>query len=145
MRHFSLGNPDISFPHMEDTVSATVLIIVSCLVPAAIIVFVCLVLVPGPTVPKSVPKSLIWKRKLWEWFTGWLGLGMSCAGTWFITRYVLPLPLYHQSEQDILTSQTVLSKTSSANPAQTCSPAANPISPTSPSTSLPAFPPPQTA
>lgn len=89
MRHFSLGNPDISFPHMEDTVSAAVLIIVSCLVPAAIIVFVCLVLVPGPTVPKSVPKSLIWKRKLWEWFTGWLGLGMSCAGTWFITRYVL--------------------------------------------------------
>ena len=40
---------------------------------------------PGPSVPKSVPRSLVWRRKLWEWFTGWLGLGMSCASSWLVT------------------------------------------------------------
>lgn len=84
-RPFSLGNPEISFPHTKGTVSGTVLVLVGLLAPAVIIVITCLLFVPGPTVPKSVPKSLIWKRKLWEWFTGWLGLGMSCAGTWLIT------------------------------------------------------------
>ena len=56
--------------------------------PAGIIFVVCLTLVPGPTVPKSVPKTLIWKRKLWEWHTGWLGLAMALASTWLITSGV---------------------------------------------------------
>jgi membrane-associated phospholipid phosphatase len=75
----------ISFPHTVGTVSSTVLILAGGVGPAVVIVLVCLIFVPGPTVPKNVPKGLIWKRKLWEWFTGWLGLAMSCAATWLIT------------------------------------------------------------
>lgn len=43
-------------------------------------------LVPGRTVPKGTPKSLVWKRKLWELHAGWLGLGLSVASAWFITQ-----------------------------------------------------------
>lgn len=50
-----------------------------------IILIVVLIFVPGPTVPKGTPKSLIWKRKLWELHTGWLGLALSLVGAWFIT------------------------------------------------------------
>ena len=60
--------------------------IVGLVAPAIIIVAICLTLVPGPTVSKSTPKSLIWKRKLWEWNTGWMGLGLALAVTFFITQ-----------------------------------------------------------
>ncbi|KAL5349405.1 hypothetical protein ACLOAV_005696 [Pseudogymnoascus australis] len=84
-RPISLSNPELSYPDNPDTVTIAVVIIVSLGAPAAIIFLVSLILVPGPSVPASVPKSLIWRRKLWEWFTGWLGLGMSCASSWLIT------------------------------------------------------------
>jgi len=44
-----------------------------------------MVLVPGPTVSKSIPKALIWRRKLWEWHAGWLGLGLALASAFLIT------------------------------------------------------------
>ncbi|KFY25237.1 hypothetical protein V493_04748, partial [Pseudogymnoascus sp. VKM F-4281 (FW-2241)] len=84
-RPIDLSNPELSYPDHPDTVTVAVVVIVSLCAPAAIIFIVSLLLVPGPSVPKSVPKSLIWRRKLWEWFTGWLGLGMSCASAWLIT------------------------------------------------------------
>lgn len=49
------------------------------------IFFVALLLVPGPTVSKATPKGLIWRRKLWEWHTGWLGLALALAAAFFIT------------------------------------------------------------
>ncbi|OBT75264.1 hypothetical protein VF21_05648 [Pseudogymnoascus sp. 05NY08] len=84
-RPISLSNPELSYPDNPDTVTIAVVIIVSLGAPAVIIFLTSLLLVPGPSVPKSVPKSLIWRRKLWEWFTGWLGLGMSCASSWLVT------------------------------------------------------------
>lgn len=60
--------------------------IVGILVPIAIIAVVCLIFVPGATVPLGTPKSLIWKRKLWELHTGLLGLALSIVGAWFITN-----------------------------------------------------------
>ena len=42
------------------------LVLCGLVAPAAIIFVICLVLVPGPTVPKSTPKALVWRRKLWE-------------------------------------------------------------------------------
>ena len=56
------------------------------LVPAVIIAFIAIVFVPGPTVPKSTPKSLTWKRKLWELHTGWLGLALSLALAFITTN-----------------------------------------------------------
>ncbi|KAH6719183.1 PAP2 superfamily-domain-containing protein [Leptodontidium sp. 2 PMI_412] len=86
MRPFSLTNPEISFPHVEHEKVSLVTLACSALAgPAVIIFLICLILVPGPTVSKSIPKSLIWKRKLWEWHTGWLGLALSLAASFLIT------------------------------------------------------------
>ncbi|TAQ88533.1 Phosphatidate phosphatase/4-nitrophenylphosphatase [Chlorociboria aeruginascens] len=85
-RPFSILNPDISFPYVvHEKISSALLIICSLIIPAVIILFVALVFVPGPTVPKSVPKALIWRRKLWEWHAGWLGLALSLVAAFLIT------------------------------------------------------------
>lgn len=86
-RPFTLANDDIAFPYKtKETISASVLVVVALIAPAVIIFLVTLLLVPGPTVPKSTPRSLVWRRKLWEWFAGWTGLALSCATAWIITN-----------------------------------------------------------
>ncbi|KAH6985497.1 hypothetical protein EDB80DRAFT_756610 [Ilyonectria destructans] len=47
---------------------------------------VAIIFVPGPTVPKDTPKTLIWKRKLWELHVGWLGLALALVSAWFFTE-----------------------------------------------------------
>lgn len=84
-RPFSLVDLSISFPYVKEQISTGVLVIISLVAPAAIIFLVCLIFVPGPTVSKT-PKSLIWRRKFWEWNTGWMGLGLSYALAFFITQ-----------------------------------------------------------
>ncbi|RDW88843.1 acid phosphatase haloperoxidase-1 [Coleophoma cylindrospora] len=86
MHPFSVVDLSISYPLLQNTVSTTTLFLVSLVAPAIIVVLVTLCLVPGPTVPKSTPKGLIWRRKLWEWHTGWLGLALSLATTFVITN-----------------------------------------------------------
>ena len=87
-RHaFSLDDASISFPYRpQDTVSTTVLIIVSIVAPAVIIGIICLIFVPGPTIARGTPRFLVWRRKLWEMNTGWLGLGVTLAGSFMITE-----------------------------------------------------------
>ncbi|TGO48624.1 hypothetical protein BCON_0235g00230 [Botryotinia convoluta] len=85
-RPFSLVDPDISYPHQNhEKVPSSLLAVLAFVVPALVILLVTLTLVPGPTVPKSVPKALIWKRKLWELHASWLGLALSCALAFVIT------------------------------------------------------------
>ncbi|KAI4164046.1 MAG: hypothetical protein LQ342_002281 [Letrouitia transgressa] len=75
------------FPYVEhEKISTTVLFIVSLVAPAVIIFFVVMLLVPGPTAPPGTPKSLIFKRKLWEWNVGWLGLALALALSFFLTQ-----------------------------------------------------------
>lgn len=62
------------------------LAIVAFVAPAVIIFLVCLILVPGPTAERGTPKVLIWRRKLWEWNTGWMGLALSLATAFMITQ-----------------------------------------------------------
>lgn len=86
-RPFSPVNPSISYPYLEDTISITTVGLVGVVAPAAIILLICLVVIPGPSIDRSTtPRSLIWRRKLWEWFTGWLGLGLSIALSFFLTQ-----------------------------------------------------------
>lgn len=86
-RPFSVTDPSISFPYQNhEKVSTALLAVLALPVPAIIILLVTFTLVPGPTVPKSVPKSLIWKRKLWELHASWLGLGLSLALAFVITN-----------------------------------------------------------
>lgn len=85
-RPFSLVNSEISFPYVnKEKISTATLILCGLVAPAIIIFLVTILLVPGPTVPKSTPKALIWRRKLWELHTGWLGLGLSLAAAFLIT------------------------------------------------------------
>lgn len=80
---FSLTDENISYPLMPNTVSITVVGIVAFLVPAIIILLVSL-LVTDRTHPEGRPISP-WRRRLWELNAGWLGLGVSLAGAFFIT------------------------------------------------------------
>ncbi|KAM4059408.1 PAP2 superfamily protein [Hirsutella rhossiliensis] len=83
-RPFSLDDPNISFPFtVNQTVPTWLLVILCGLAPAVIILFIAIVLVPGGTVPKNTPQVLIWKRKLWEWHVGWLGLLLAVGSAFF--------------------------------------------------------------
>ncbi|KAK6193916.1 hypothetical protein LQW54_011983 [Pestalotiopsis sp. IQ-011] len=85
-RPFRIDDPNIGFKYTEhETVSSALLLTCNAAIPIAIILIVTLIFVPGPTVPKGTPQSLIWKRKMWELHAGWLGLAMSLCGAWFIT------------------------------------------------------------
>lgn len=85
-RPFSLVNADISYPYVtKEKISTATLILCGLAAPVVIIFLITILLVPGPTVPKSTPKALIWRRKLWELHTGWLGLGLSLAAAFLIT------------------------------------------------------------
>jgi membrane-associated phospholipid phosphatase len=86
-RPFSINNTEISYPYVtKDKISTATLLLCGLVAPGIIILLVCFLLVPGPTVLKSTPKTLIWRRKLWEWHTGWLGLGLSLASAFLITN-----------------------------------------------------------
>lgn len=62
------------------------LFVLSSGVPAVIIIIVSIIFVPGATVPKNTPASLVWKRKLWELHIGLLGLLMSVGcGFFFVS------------------------------------------------------------
>ncbi|KAF7541473.1 hypothetical protein G7054_g546 [Neopestalotiopsis clavispora] len=83
---FSLEDRSISYPLHDDTVSIAVCGIVSIVAPAAIILVVTFLVVPGPTAHKGLPQSLIWKRRLWELHASLLGLAASFIATWFIVN-----------------------------------------------------------
>ncbi|KAL7927413.1 acid phosphatase/Vanadium-dependent haloperoxidase [Trichoderma austrokoningii] len=86
-RPFSLVDPDISFPFtVHETVPDWLLFVLSSGVPAVVIIIVSIIFVPGATVPKNTPASLVWKRKLWELHIGLLGLLMSVGcGFFFVS------------------------------------------------------------
>ncbi|KAH9865546.1 hypothetical protein J1614_009131 [Plenodomus biglobosus] len=86
-RPFSPVDLSISYPYQTSEMIPTwLLIVVALIAPAGIIFLVCLLLVPGPTAERGTPMSLIWKRKLWEWNTGWMGLALSLATAFMITQ-----------------------------------------------------------
>lgn len=86
-RPFSLVDLSISYPfEHHETIPTWLLVVVSLVAPAGIIFVVCLVFVPGPTASRGTPKALIWRRKVWEWNTGWMGLALSLATAFMITQ-----------------------------------------------------------
>ncbi|PGH29382.1 hypothetical protein GX50_07862 [[Emmonsia] crescens] len=84
---FSLTDPGISYPFaVHETVSVTVLILVSLVAPAIIIFLGSILFIPGLTAGKHAPKALVWRRKIWEWNVGWMGLGIAYAGVYASTE-----------------------------------------------------------
>ncbi|KAL2872126.1 phosphatase PAP2 family protein [Aspergillus lucknowensis] len=98
---FSLTDASISYPHTKhETVRSSVMVVVGLIVPAVIIVLVSLLFTPGTSIGASASKALIWRRKLWEWNAGWLGLGLACAGVWMATEGLKDL--YGKPRPDLL-------------------------------------------
>lgn len=86
-RPFSLSDLSISYPFKaEETIPVWLLVVVALVAPAVITFLVCLIFVPGPTASRGTPKSLIWRRKFWEWNTAWMGLGLSLATAFMVTQ-----------------------------------------------------------
>lgn len=83
---FSLIDPTISYPNRPNTVSVAVLLVVSIIAPGIIIFAISMVFVPGRTAAKGTSPALKWRRKIWEWNTGWMGLGVSLAGSFMVTE-----------------------------------------------------------
>ncbi|GAD98925.1 diacylglycerol pyrophosphate phosphatase [Paecilomyces variotii No. 5] len=80
---FSLTDANISYPLKPNTVSITVVGIVAFLVPAIVILLVSLLLTDrSPSEGRPISP---WRRRLWELNAGWLGLGVSLAGAFFVT------------------------------------------------------------
>ncbi|KAJ4301832.1 hypothetical protein N0V90_003928 [Kalmusia sp. IMI 367209] len=86
-RPFSPVDLSISFPfEHHETIPTWLLMVIALIIPAGVTFLVCLIFVPGPTVMRGTPKSLIWRRKFWEWNTAWMGLAMSLATSFMITQ-----------------------------------------------------------
>lgn len=60
--------------------------VVAGVVPAAIILAVSLVVVPGRSFARGKTASQLLRLKLWEWHAGWLGLAMSLATAVMFTQ-----------------------------------------------------------
>ena len=86
-RPFSPVDPDISFPYTEhEKISTGLLAIIALVIPAVITAFVALIFPLGRGVTRGMPRSLVWRMKLWEWNTAWMGLGLGLATTFFFTE-----------------------------------------------------------
>jgi membrane-associated phospholipid phosphatase len=86
-RPFSPVDLNISYPFQtHERIPTWLLVVVALVIPAGITFLVCLIFVPGPTASRGTPKSLIWRRKLWEWNTAWMGLALSLATAFMITQ-----------------------------------------------------------
>ena len=86
-RPFSPVDPDISFPYVEhEKISTGLLVTIALVIPAVVTTLVALVFIPGVGVLRGTPKSFIWRMKLWEWHTAWMGLGLALATTFFFTE-----------------------------------------------------------
>lgn len=86
-RPFSPVDLNISYPfEVHETIPTWLLVLCALVIPAIVVFLVCLIFVPGPTASRGTPQALIWRRKFWEWNTGWMGLGLSLATAFMITQ-----------------------------------------------------------
>ncbi|KAL4930140.1 phosphatase PAP2 family protein [Aspergillus undulatus] len=100
---FSLDDVYFSYPYVEDdTISTAVLVVVSLIAPGVLIAFFCLLFTPGASFDTSDSPSrlLLWRRKIWEWNVGWLGLALACAGAFMATEGLKDL--YGKPRPDLL-------------------------------------------
>lgn len=88
-RPFSLADPSISLPYKKDTISIALAAIVCGVIPAAIIAFVSCSIAAWRARRADVHlRGQVLRRELWEWLTGWLGLGLSFVTVFFFAQAV---------------------------------------------------------
>ena len=100
-RPFSPVDPNISFPYVEhEKISSGLLAVIALVIPAVIIAFVALVFGPGPGLTRGTPSSVVWRMKLWELHTAWMGFALGLATTFFFTEGMKNL--YGKPRPDLL-------------------------------------------
>ena len=87
-RPFSLLDLTISYPFVEESISIVTVALVSLLAPAVIIGIVCIAFVPGRASRRSLTRSQVIRRKLWELYVGLAGLALSVALGFLVTQGV---------------------------------------------------------
>ncbi|PLB38761.1 PAP2 domain protein [Aspergillus candidus] len=99
---FSLTDASISYPHAKhETVSTSVMVVVSLIAPGVLIALLSLLLIPGSSaVPLATTSAARWPYKIWEWHAGWLGLGLAVAGVFMATEGLKDL--YGRPRPDLL-------------------------------------------
>jgi hypothetical protein len=50
------------------------LAVIAIVVPGLVIMIVCLLFVPGPRASQGLSKEVIWKQKLWDWHSEFIGI-----------------------------------------------------------------------
>ena len=85
-RPFSLLDVTISFPFVPESISITTVGLVALLAPAAIIALITLLLLPASSARRTLKRSQVWRRTLWELHVGLAGLALSVALGFFITQ-----------------------------------------------------------
>ena len=100
-RPFSPVSPDISFPYVEhQKISSGLLVTIALVIPAVVTAIVALVFSPGPGITRGMSRSIMWRMKLWEWNTAWMGLALALATTFFFTEGMKNL--YGKPRPDLL-------------------------------------------
>lgn len=85
-RPFSLLDLSISYPVVQESISTTTLMLAALIGPAIIITVVALLLTPGPSVRRAMPRRDVVRRSLWELQAGLAGLALAIAVSFFITQ-----------------------------------------------------------
>lgn len=88
-RPFSLADSSISLPYKKDTISIALAAIVCGVIPAAIIASICCSIAFWRVRRVDVHlRGQVLRREMWEWLTGWLGLGLSLFTAFFFAQAV---------------------------------------------------------
>jgi uncharacterized protein YacL len=88
-RPFTLLNPEISFPYVEESVPIWMLGVVCLVVPAILIAIITLIFVPGAHARRTGSRAQTIRLKLWELEKGAAGLCLSLAVSFFVTQGML--------------------------------------------------------
>ena len=85
MQHL-VTDTNISFPYdSKEKISTSLLVVIGLVIPGVIIFIISLFIGVGPTPGEPASRTKLWKRRLWEWNAGWMGLGISLAIAFLIT------------------------------------------------------------
>ena len=84
-RPFDITDRSLSYPLESETVTNSTLLIAALIAPAGVILIGSLFVGTGPR-RKPSSKAASWRRRLWEWNTGWMGLALSLAIAFIIAN-----------------------------------------------------------
>ena len=80
-----MTDPTLSYPLTKETIPNSILVLLSLILPAAVILLISLFLGLGPDHHNPTRTSSI-RRKLWELNAGWMGLALALAVAFIISN-----------------------------------------------------------